>query len=207
MKDLLEGVTWFRSTSVRIRRDGLELHVDPSGLSEDSQADFILITHPHYDNFSEEDIARVRGPSSLVLAPASMKKQFVDADHFMRPGDLLSLDGVDILAVPAHNMGSRFHPRENDWLGYVFTLGSVTYYHAGDTDLLASMKQIRCDVAFLPCHGRYTMGPEEAAEAAEACGADVVVPIRWGGAAGGRARLDRLSELFAGEVRVLERGG
>lgn len=207
MKNLLEGVTWFRSTSVRIRRDGIELHVDPSGLSEDSRADFILITHPHYDNFSEEDIARVRGPASLVLAPASMKKQFMDADHFMRPGDLLSLDGVDILAVPAYNVGTRFHPRENDWLGYVFTLGSVTYYHAGDTDFLASMKKIRCDVAFLPCHGRYTMGPAEAAKAAEACGADVVVPIRWGGAVGGRARLDQLSELFAGEVRVLERGG
>jgi len=62
MSDMLEGVTWFRGSSVRIRRAGLEIHVDPIGISDDSRADFILLTHPHYDNFSESDIDRVRTP-------------------------------------------------------------------------------------------------------------------------------------------------
>ncbi len=205
MSDLLEGVTWFRQSSVRIRRNGVELHVDPLGVDEETEADVVLLTHPHYDNFSEEDVDRVRGAKTVVLAPASMKKLIEGADHYLRPGDLLHLEPVEVLAVPAYNLDARFHPRESQWLGYVFTLGGITYYHAGDTDFLDSMKEIRCDVAFLPCGGRYTMGPAEAARAAEACGARLVVPIHWGDTEGSRGEAERLAELFAGEVRILER--
>lgn len=207
MTDLLDGVTWYRGSSVRIRRTGVELYVDPLGLTEDGTADFVLLTHPHYDNFSEDDIDRVRTPDTVIVAPASMKKQLEEADHFMRPGDMVSLDGVDILAVPAYNTEKKFHPQESAWLGYVFTLGPVTYYHAGDTDLLSSMEDIRCDVAFLPCDGRYTMGPEEAARAGQACGARVVVPVHWGDAGSPEDDANRLAELFEGEVRILDRAG
>ncbi|HSM59177.1 MAG TPA: MBL fold metallo-hydrolase [Longimicrobiales bacterium] len=205
MSDMLDGVTWFRGSSVRIRRAGLEIHIDPLGVTDDSTADYILLTHPHFDNFSEADIARVRGPDTVVVAPASMKKLLDDADHFMRPGDMLQLDGLDILAVPAHNVGKRFHLPEQGWLGYVFTIGGVTYYHAGDTDFLPAMLGIRCDVAFLPCDGHYTMGPEEAARAAKACAASVIVPIHWGEPHATRQEVERLRELFDGEVRILDR--
>ncbi|MGD8602732.1 MAG: MBL fold metallo-hydrolase [Gemmatimonadota bacterium] len=205
MRDLLDGITWFRGSSVRIRRDGVEVHVDPLGLTEDSKADIVLLTHPHYDNFSEADIARVRGPDTVLVAPASMKKLLADADHFMRPGDMLQLDGFDVLAVPAHNVDKKFHTEENGWLGYVFTIGDVTYYHAGDTDFLPAMYGIRCDVAFLPCGGHYTMGVEDAAKAGEACGAEMIVPIHWGESHGTREDIERLAEMFSRKVGVLER--
>lgn len=205
MDELLEGVTWFRQSSVRVVRAGVEVHVDPLGVSGETAADVVLLTHPHYDNFSEDDVDRVRGAETVVIAPASMKKLIEGADHYMKPGDLLHLAPLEVLGVPAYNLDKRFHPRENQWLGYVFTLGGVTFYHAGDTDFLRSMEDIRCDVAFLPCGGRYTMGPEEAARAGEACGARVVVPIHWGDTDGSREEAERLAELFPGEVRILER--
>lgn len=204
--DLLDGITWFRQSSVRIKRDGIELHVDPWGVTEASQSDYILITHPHYDNFSEHDIARACGPNTVVVAPASMRKQLEQVDHLMRPGDMIQLAGVDILAVPAYNISKRFHPPENKWLGYVFTLGGVTYYHAGDTDLLESMSEIRCDVAFLPCGGHYTMGPEDAAQAAQECEARLVIPVHWGGPVGSREDAEKVKSLFPGEVEVLDPG-
>ena len=148
--ELTTGVTWFRGSSVRIRRGVHEVQVDPYAVSEPSAADYVLLTHPHYANFSEADIARVRGPQTIVIAPASMKKQLQDADHFLRPGDMLQLEGLDLLAMPAYNVEKKYHPQESGWLGYVFTLDGVTYYHAGDTDYLDSMETIRCDVAFLP---------------------------------------------------------
>ena len=203
---MLDGITWFRQSSVRIKRDGVELHVDPWGVTEESESDYILLTHPHYDNFSEDDIARVRGPRTIVVAPASMRKQLEQVDHLMRPSDMIQLDGVDILAVPAYNKSKRFHPRENAWLGYVFTLGGITYYHAGDTDLLESMSQIRCDVAFLPCEGHYTMGPEDAVQAGLACGAKLVIPVHWGGPVGSREDAEKVKSLFPGDVEVLEPG-
>jgi len=207
MSDSLEGITWFRGSSVRIRRMGLEIHVDPLRVDEDSEADFVLLTHPHYDNFSEDDIARVRGERTVLIAPASMKKQLDEADHFMRPGDMLQLEGFDVLAVPAHNVEKKFHTPEHGWLGYVFTIGGTTYYHAGDTDFLPSMFGIRCDVAFLPIGGHYTMGVAEAAKAGEACGAEVIVPIHWGEPHGTEEDVERLRELFSREVHVLERQG
>jgi L-ascorbate metabolism protein UlaG (beta-lactamase superfamily) len=207
MHDLLEGITWFRGSSVRIRRHGVEIHVDPLGLTEGSRADLVLLTHPHYDNFSEDDIARVRGPETVLVAPVTMKKLLADADHFMRPGDLIQVDGFDILAVPAHNLEKKFHTPEHGWLGYVFTVAGTTYYHAGDTDFLPSMHGIRCDVAFLPCGGHYTMGVEGAARAGEACGAQVIVPIHWGEPHGTRDDIARLAGLFPREVRILEREG
>ncbi len=206
MDGLGEGITWFKRSSVRIRRDGVEIHVDPLHVADNSAADYVLLTHPHYDNFREEDVARVRGPRTIVIAPASMKIQLSDADHFMRPGDLLQLDRFDVLAVPAHNVGKRFHPATSDWLGYVFTVGGVTYYHAGDSDLLASMGQIRCDVAFLPCEGRYTMGPEDAARAGDVCGATVVVPVHWGDGPGAAANAERMVELLPGRGILLQPG-
>ncbi len=205
MSDLIDGITWFRGSSVRIRRAGVEILVDPIGLGDHSRADYILLTHPHYDNFSESDIDRARTPDTVVMAPVTMKRLLDDADHFMRPGDMLQLDGLDVLAVPAHNLDKRFHQKEQGWLGYVFTVGGVTYYHAGDTDFLPSMLDIRCDVAFLPCGGHYTMGPEDAARAAAACGASVVVPIHWGEPHATREDVERIRDLFDGEVDILER--
>jgi L-ascorbate metabolism protein UlaG (beta-lactamase superfamily) len=207
MSDSLEGITWFRGSSVRIRRMGVEIHVDPLGVDEDSEADVVLLTHPHYDNFSEDDIARVRGEKTVLIAPSSMKKQLVDADHFMRPGDMLQLDRFDVLAVPAHNLEKKFHTPEHGWLGYVFTVGDTTYYHAGDTDFLPSMLDIRCDVAFLPVGGHYTMGVAEAARAGEACGAETIIPIHWGEPHGTMQDIDHLRALFPRKVHVLARAG
>jgi L-ascorbate metabolism protein UlaG (beta-lactamase superfamily) len=72
------------------------------------------------------------------------------------------------------------------------------------------MNQIRCDVAFLPCHGHYTMGPEDTVHAAAACHARAVVPVHWG-AHKTRANAERVKELakkqsFEGEVFILEQG-
>ena len=85
--------------------------------------------------------------------------------------------------------------------------GDTTYYHAGDTDFLPAMYGIRCDVAFLPVGGHYTMGVDEAAKAAEACGAEVLVPIHWGEPHGTEEDIERLQALFPRTVSVLERTG
>ena len=206
MHDALEGVTWFRQLAVRVDRDGCRIYVDPAGIPPRSEsAHYILLTHPHYDVFSEADIDLVRTEDTVVVAPASMKKLVRDADHYVRPGDMLTLGNLDLLAVPAYTPNNRFHPPGAGWLGYLFTLGGVTYYHAGDTGLIPAMEGIRCDVAFLPCDGHYSMGPEDAARSGEACGASIIVPIHWGDATGNREDVEKLSRLFSGTVAILQR--
>lgn len=204
---LLDGLTWFRGSSVRIRRAGLEVYVDPRGVTEPGSADYILLTHPHFDNFSEEDIQRLREPETVVIAPAGMKKQLADVDHYLRPGDMLQLRDLDVLALPAYNEDRHFHPAESGWLGYVFTVGDVTYYHAGDTDPIEAMSAVRCDVAFLPVDERYTMGPSGAADAARACDAKVVIPIHWPEGGQDRTPAEELTRLLPDKVRIIEPQG
>jgi len=205
MTDFLDGVTWFRHSSVRIRRAGVEIHVDPWGVTEKGEADYILLTHPHYDNFSEEDIAKVRGHNTVVVAPTSMRKQLGDLNHLLQPGDLIQLDRIDILAVPAHNREVKFHPADSGWLGYVFSLDNVTYFHAGHTDPLDSMAGIRCDVALIPCCSDYTMEPEEAVSVAEICNASVLVPLHWDDNPEGSDQVRKMEGLFSGQVVLLDR--
>jgi L-ascorbate metabolism protein UlaG (beta-lactamase superfamily) len=181
------------------------IHVDPNGVpATEEPADFILLTHPHFDVFSERDIERVRKPDTVIIAPSSMKKLVPGGDHYMSPGDALQIGGVDILATPAYNLSRRYHPKSTGWLGYLFAVDGITYYHAGHTSRIPAMSGIRCDVAFLPCDGKYSMGPTEMLRAAEACQARVVVPIHCGAVPGGRAELERVRSSFPGEVLLLE---
>jgi L-ascorbate metabolism protein UlaG (beta-lactamase superfamily) len=65
--------------------------------------------------------------------------------------------------------------------------GGMTYYHAGDSDLIPEMDSIRCDVAFLPVGGKYTMTALEAAEAVKRIKPKFAVPIHYGRVVGSPA--------------------
>ncbi|HEX9014627.1 MAG TPA: MBL fold metallo-hydrolase, partial [Chloroflexota bacterium] len=62
--------------------------------------------------------------------------------------------------------GKPFHPRSNDFVGYIFTAGGERIYLAGDTDLIPEMKGLKADVALIPVSGTYVMTAEEAVQAA-----------------------------------------
>ncbi len=96
-------------------------------------------------------------------------------------------------AVEAYNYkrfrspGNPFHPKGSG-VGYLISVGERTIYHAGDTDLIPEMKQLKnIHLALLPTGGTYTMNDEEAAEAALTINPEVVIPIH---------RLDAKPEVF-----------
>jgi L-ascorbate metabolism protein UlaG (beta-lactamase superfamily) len=69
--------------------------------------------------------------------------------------------------------------------GFVVRLeDGTTIYHAGDTNVFSDMALIRelyrPSLALLPIGGHFTMGPREAALAAELLGVEAVAPIHWG---------------------------
>ena len=55
--------------------------------------------------------------------------------------------GVEITAVPAYNTNKRFHPKGSAGIGYVIRHAGGTVYHAGDTDVIPEIADIRCDTA------------------------------------------------------------
>ncbi len=176
------------------------VYVDPYGLSGSLPgADVVLVTHDHYDHASPPDIRKVLKPDTIIVCPVSTASKVSGLGRkviTVKPGDKIEVNGISVEAVPAYNIGKQFHPKSNNWVGYVFTVDGKRFYHAGDTDRIPEMKDVECDVAFVPIGGTYTMNAEEAAEAVKNdIKPGVAVPMHYGSVVGSRADAERFAKL------------
>ena len=173
------------------------VYVDPYKLSPGAAvpADLILITHDHFDHLSLEDLARVRTERTIVVGPPEVAEKLPGV-LVLRAGESREVAGVQITAMPAYNTNKKFHPRESGKVGFVFAVSGVTYYHAGDTDLIPEMDGLAPDVALLPVSGTYVMTAQEAAQAARRIKPKVAVPMHYGTIVGS----DDDALLFAREL-------
>lgn len=206
-------IQWLGHASFRITHDDKVIYIDPWKLkNEPNDATMVLVSHSHYDHYSAEDIAKVSGPDTKLIASADVIAKEKSGEAIM-PGLTVEYEGVRIIAVPAYNPAKDFHPRANNWVGFVIDLGSKRIYYAGDTDLTEEMKALKnIDVALLPVGGTYTMNAAEAAQAANHIKPQEVIPYHWGDIVGDLSdamEFARLAEcrttvITAGQTAVLE---
>jgi L-ascorbate metabolism protein UlaG (beta-lactamase superfamily) len=119
--------------------------------------------------------------------------------------------GIDVEAVPAYNVnkfrspGIPFHPREAGHVGFVVTLEGKRVYHAGDTDYIPEMADLKeIDIALLPVSGTYVMTAEEAVQAAEAIRPGVAIPMHVGRGIGSPDATQVFKEKAPVDVAILE---
>ena len=207
---MLENIHWLGHDSFRL--DGsVIVYIDPWKLPAGQPvAGLILVTHDHFDHLSLPDIDAVAAPDTVVVGPASVAGQVPGLETVtVAPGDSVSVAGVQVLAVPAYNLdkfrapGQPYHPRESGGVGYVVALDGVRYYHAGDTDVVPEMADVRCEVALLPVGGKFTMTWEEAAEAADLIDPAVAVPMHYGDIIGDARDAERFRDRSRVPVTIL----
>jgi len=201
----LDGVTHFRHASLRIE-GGKVVYFDPYGIKgEPRDADIVFITHTHDDHFIPSDIRKVLKDGGAVVITTDGVNRLKNLGYqnilAVEPNQAHQVEGVNFTTVPAYNPDKSYHPRKNNWVGYVVTLKGVNYYIAGDTGLIPEMEEIKADVAFLPVDGVYTMKAQEAAEAAKLIKPAVTVPIHFGVVAGSRTDAEKFVSLLPAEIK------
>jgi L-ascorbate metabolism protein UlaG (beta-lactamase superfamily) len=195
---MTEKLHWLGHDCFRI--DGPPVvYVDPYQLADGlPPADVILITHDHFDHLSPADVAKLHQSSTVVVAPKEVVGKLSVPITEIAAGETKTVAGIKVKAVPAYNTDKTFHPKEDGKVGFIFTVGDVTYYHAGDTDVIPEMTGLAPDVALLPVSGTYVMTADEAAKAARAIKPKVAVPMHYGAIVGSDADAKRFAKLLEG---------
>ena len=187
---MLENIEVLYHSSIRINKDKI-IYIDPFKIDKNyNDADIVFITHDHYDHYSEKDIDKVINKNTTIIIPEELLTKLLrkginkNAIITVEPNVKYMVQGIKFETIPAYNTNKSFHPKENDWVGYIITLNDIRYYVAGDTDITEENRKVKCDVAFVPVGGTYTMDFKEAAQLINEIQPKIAVPIHYGSVIG-----------------------
>ena len=209
-------IHWLGHDGFKIEDGSESVVIDPFKLTHDVKADYVLLTHEHYDHCNAEDLKKVVKPDTTVVAIASCSAELANVSpkevKTVKPGDRLRLGGFEVLAIPAYNTnkyrepGKHFHPKEEGKVGYVLTTKSgVKIYHTGDSDVIPEMDDLTPDVALVPVSGTYVMTAEEAVQAVSKIKPKVAIPMHFGAIVGSVADAEKFKKLAKCQVHILEK--
>lgn len=201
------NIEWLGQSGFVFRNEKV-IYIDPFKVSSTDKADIILITHEHYDHCSIEDIKRIIKPETIIVTVPDCQSKLsgmkVANITLVRPGNKVNVKGTIIEAVPAYNLNKKFHPKENEWVGFVVTINGKRIYHAGDTDTIPEMKSLsNIDIAMVPIGGTYTMTAEEAANAVNQFRPKTAIPMHYGTIIGSKSDGEKFKSLAKVNVEIL----
>ena len=187
---MLENIEVLYHSSIRINKEKT-IYIDPYKIDRNyNDADIVFITHDHYDHYSEEDIDKVINENTTIIIPEELLTKLLrkginkNAIITVEPNKNYMVQGIKFETISAYNTNKTFHPKENGWVGYIIIINGIRYYIAGDTDITEENKQVKCDVAFVPVGGTYTMDFKEAASLINEIKPKIAIPIHYGSIVG-----------------------
>lgn len=195
------------------------IYFDPFHIRDElHDADVIFITHDHYDHFSPEDVNKVANEMTKFVCPFSCLKSLVSAGlpekliTCLNPDEKCAIEAkngqfINVNAIHSYNVGKPFHPKRNNWLGYVITISNeegkdISYYIPGDMDENEDALRVKCDVLFVPIGGTYTMNAADAAKFTNKICPKLAIPMHYGSIAGARVKGEDFSKLVDSEIEV-----
>ena len=205
---MLENIDVLYHSSIRFCKENI-VYFDPFKIETNyNDADVIFITHDHYDHYSEEDIEKIVKEDTIIVIPEDLKAKVLEKvwkeENIITviPNKSYTVKNIEFQTVPAYNTNKQFHPKENNWVGYLVKMEGITYYISGDTDITEENKKVKCDVAFVPVGGTYTMDYKEAAELINEIKPKVAVPTHYGSIVGSKKDGAKFAKLVDIDIVV-----
>jgi len=189
-------LTWLGHSTFTIETGEHRLLIDPflndnpaaPVKSDEVEADFILLTHAHFDHVADAaSIAQRTGATVVANFEVSewIKKQGVAVEKAigMNPGGGVDLPFGRAKMTIAHHSSSLPDGSYGGVAGgFLLSLEGATIYIAGDTALFLDMKLIGVggiDLAVLPIGDLFTMGPADSIDAIKMLSPQRVVPCHY----------------------------
>ena len=204
-----DDIKVFGHNSISIAAEDKKIYIDPFEMKEEPRdADFILITHDHYDHFSPEDIKKVACANTVLVVPEKMKTKAQKVAELVR--EIVTVEqrgykelyGLEFDTIPAYNTLKPFHPKSAGWVGYILRIDGKRIYITGDTDLTKEAKDVRCDIALVPVGGTYTMDAKKAAELVNILRPEAAIPVHYGSIVGKPEDGEKFAKLVESSVKV-----
>lgn len=200
---MLQNINWLGHAGFKITGEKI-VYIDPFKISETEPADIIIVTHEHFDHLSPDDIKKIQTGKTIIITTPDCYSKVSGNVKTISPGITVNVDGIKIEAVPAYNSNKQFHPKANGWIGVIVTINGKRIYHAGDTDNIPEMSNLKnIDIALLPVSGTYVMTAEEAADAANRIMPKVAVPMHYGSIIGTKDDAEMFMKLCKCKVEIL----
>lgn len=164
--------------TIKILADKI-IYFDPYDIKEEyHDADYIFITHDHYDHYNEESIQKILKNDTKIIVPRCLSKNnnylVVDVNK------TYDLDDLEFETIPSYNQKKDYHPKEKEYVGYNLLINNQRLYIMGDTDRTLEADSVKTDICFVPIGGTYTMDLEEAVSYINKLKPKKVIPIHYG---------------------------
>lgn len=154
--------------------------------AQDAAADFLLVSHGHFDHVA--DAAKIASRTGATVVANYeicewLSKQGVKNTQPMNLGGAIQLPFGTVKLTLAHHSSTLpdGSPGGNPG-GFLLTIDGQRIYFACDTGLFYDMKLIGAgglDLAVLPIGDRFTMGPEDSLEAIKLLAPKRVAPAHY----------------------------
>lgn len=211
---MLDNIEVIAQSAIRIKnKDNKVIYFDPFKLEEKykNDADFIFITHSHFDHLSPEDILKIKKEETRIITPEDLREEIekIGFDEskvlLVKPNNEYNIEDIEFSTIPAYNINKAFHKKEFNWVGYIVNIDGEKVYVTGDTDNTEEARNVKCDIACVPIGGTYTMNYEEAADLINTIRPKVAIPTHYKTIVGTVQDAQEFKEKIAEniEVRIL----